>query len=513
MKRALIAFLLCCSVPIMANAADIFNFNDSFNLAKAVKLGRGSAYSVSTSSNLNTGTGKTEIAEKAECDANCSKCDTATGTCSSCKSGRYLSDNLCLLCQKDDIADKASSANQNVTKCAAFGTTSDGECNCLSCKPGYVDSTYPSNHPMVLDGAKISIPTAYCVNCPANGTCDGSRNVTCADGYYHGMGHQQTSWAITHLCIACPDGCATCSSDDGVSPVCTTCQSGYALKDGKCVSASCSTDEVWGDVNNGKCAVFGLNSEGICACLQCKAGYVDASYPAGQGPDIGTTYCIACPENGTCDGTRNVTCDAGYTHISVGQTPYAMGHRCEKTTCPAGYFTSLRTGECVQSQCYPNRYLGENECLNYEGCKKCFYNSSCPGWQCQDDLGTLGSATTSCSAGKYLSNGTCVDCPAGTYSKGGTVTSCTSCTTLYTSAGSNTCTSCTTTGTCTGSNGGSSSSSGSSSSCTPTTGYTCVNGVKTKCMYEGCASCATDTLKCISCKSGYAYTAGSNCSS
>ena len=94
MKRALIAFLLCCSVPIMTNAADIFNFNDSFNLAKAVKLGRGSAYSVSTSSNLNTGTEKTEIAEKAECDANCSKCDTATGTCSGCKSGRYLSDNL-----------------------------------------------------------------------------------------------------------------------------------------------------------------------------------------------------------------------------------------------------------------------------------------------------------------------------------------------------------------------------------------------------------------------------------
>ncbi len=30
MKRALIAFLLCCSVPIMANAADIFNKSVTF---------------------------------------------------------------------------------------------------------------------------------------------------------------------------------------------------------------------------------------------------------------------------------------------------------------------------------------------------------------------------------------------------------------------------------------------------------------------------------------------------
>ena len=419
MKKFLF-FLLCCAVPVTADAADIFNFNDSFNLAKAVKLGRGSAYSVAADSNVNTGTGKTEITKS--CSTGCSDCDTSTGWCDACQS-RYAKDNA-------------------------------GKCH------------------------------------------------------------------------SCPDNCASCLWEYGNTISCETCDSGYELATNSSTGAGpfyckkaetvCSTDEVWGDVNNGKCAVFGLNSEGICACLQCKAGYVDASYPAGQGPDIGTTYCIACPENGTCDGTRNVTCDAGYTHISAGQTSYAMGHRCEKTTCPAGYFTSLRTGECVQSQCYPNRYLGENECLNFEGCKECFYNSSCPGWQCQDDLGTLGSATTSCSAGEYLSNGTCVACSEGTYSKGGTVTSCTSCTTLYTSAGSNTCTSCTTDGTCTGSNGGSSSSSsssGSSSSC-PTgdmIGYTCVNGVKTKCLYEGCQSCANDTLKCLSCKSGYTYTAGSNC--
>ena len=37
-------FLICCAVPIRAGAADFFNSAGSFKIAKAVKLGRGSAY-------------------------------------------------------------------------------------------------------------------------------------------------------------------------------------------------------------------------------------------------------------------------------------------------------------------------------------------------------------------------------------------------------------------------------------------------------------------------------------
>ena len=56
MKKLLFSFfLICCAVPLTAEAADLFNTNGSFKVAKAVKLGRGSAYSVSASSNVNTG--------------------------------------------------------------------------------------------------------------------------------------------------------------------------------------------------------------------------------------------------------------------------------------------------------------------------------------------------------------------------------------------------------------------------------------------------------------------------
>ena len=90
MKKLLFSFfLICCAVPLTAEAADLFNTNGSFKVAKAVKLGRGSAYSVSASSNVNTG-GK--ISSKKTCSAGCSDCDTSTGWCNACMS-RYAKDN------------------------------------------------------------------------------------------------------------------------------------------------------------------------------------------------------------------------------------------------------------------------------------------------------------------------------------------------------------------------------------------------------------------------------------
>lgn len=129
-------------------------------------------------------------------------------------------------------------------------------------------------------------------------------------------------------------------------------------------------------------------------------------------------------------------------------------------------------------------------------------SSSC--YTCDTSTGTC----TVCKSGYYLNgSGGCTSCPANATCDGSSAYTCTS---GYYDSGSG-CSACTTTGTCTGSNGGSSSSSSSSSSsCTATTGYTCVNGVKTACYYSTCASCATDTLKCISCQSGYTLS-GSNC--
>ena len=227
----------------------------------------------------------------------------------------------------------------------------------------------------------------------------------------------------------------------------------------------------------------------------------------------GSNLCESCPSGTYSSGSNQGSCrPCSDIRVNIGSNQYVNCSACSSTgsctsySCPAGYYLKKSGSGCEKCP---------------DGCSACsdssmgVYCTACSsGYTMGSNSYGLGKCNkSSCSAGYYLSGSNCVACASGTYSKGGTATSCSSCSTLYTSAGSNTCTSCTTTGTCTGSNGGSSSSSGSSSSCTPTIGYTCVNGVKTKCMYEGCASCATDTLKCVSCKPGYAYTAGSNCSS
>lgn len=53
-KYLLMVFVLCCfSFPV--SAAKIFSDTDGFIIAKAVKLGRGRAYSIDGTSTLNSG--------------------------------------------------------------------------------------------------------------------------------------------------------------------------------------------------------------------------------------------------------------------------------------------------------------------------------------------------------------------------------------------------------------------------------------------------------------------------
>ena len=56
-----LVFLFCCIMPYAAEAGEILNVQDGFQLVKAVKLGRGKAYSVATDASLNAGAGGTQI--------------------------------------------------------------------------------------------------------------------------------------------------------------------------------------------------------------------------------------------------------------------------------------------------------------------------------------------------------------------------------------------------------------------------------------------------------------------
>ncbi len=375
MKKLLFSFfLICCAVPLTAEAADLFNTNGSFKVAKAVKLGRGSAYSVSASSNVNTG-GK--ISSKKTCSAGCSDCDTSTGWCNACMS-RYAKDNA-------------------------------GKC-----------------HP-------------------------------------------------------CPSNCASCWMEYGTQISCETCDSGYKLAS-KSVSGS---------------------GPFYCEEEACYAGYYRT----------GSNNCVKCSSGTYSIGSNATSCKACST-LFVGSN----------TTCT----NCTTTGSCTSYLCSAGYYLGSNNsCIkcssgtysygsNATFCKACstlYVGSNLTCTSCTTTgICTGSNATASCSAGYYLKNGVCTACASGTYSKGGTATSCSSCSTLYTSAGSNTCTSCTTTGTCTGSNSGSGSGSGSNSGSSCYSHSNCPQGYE--CTGNGCGKCKSGSNLSYgncNCPSGSVSDGNGNC--
>ena len=95
-KKALLFLFVAAAINFCFPAnAGIFCDNGSFQMAKAVKLGRGNAYSVGGQAEL---AGKTELIKEKPCDKNCVSCDKTTGTCSKCASGYYLYENACHTC-------------------------------------------------------------------------------------------------------------------------------------------------------------------------------------------------------------------------------------------------------------------------------------------------------------------------------------------------------------------------------------------------------------------------------
>lgn len=97
MKKLL---LLCFSLFMAITAA---NADTTFQLAKAVKLGRGGTSSIAVQSRMSGNTGLSKLS--IPCDANCEDCDHSTGICRRCTSDRYVSGSGCPLCPAKTYCD------------------------------------------------------------------------------------------------------------------------------------------------------------------------------------------------------------------------------------------------------------------------------------------------------------------------------------------------------------------------------------------------------------------------
>ena len=418
--KKLLFFLICCAVPITADAANIFNFNDSFNIAKAVKLGRGSAYSVNASSNLNPGG---QISDKKSCSTGCTSCDTSTGTCSGCSGGYYLSGGTCVACSTIPV--------RNGTCAYCMGDEDYVSCERAECNTGYFDDygSCESCSYTIDNCAECDSTGSTCTKCNSGYTladdgksCLGSSVTVKRYHRYNGSKILDTSTTISRSTISSyydswPD--VDIYDEDNNSGVTETTNT---------IAMVCSSGvgEFWT----------------MSACQQYKkSGYycADSGYSCPYETRLcAIDNCMECDSEGLCS-----TCESGYT---VGTSGSDYG-KCiaDGETCPAGYYmrttttssgsniagSNVSTGSSTQS-CVPCAagYYSEAGATSCTSCPTGYYSEE-------------GSASCSICAAGYYKNGTsCVQCPAGTYSAAG-ATSCTNCPTGYTSnAGAASCTIC-----------------------------------------------------------------------
>lgn len=93
LTAAMVFALIFATLP--AARAGVFDDACSFQLAKAVKLGRGATVTSGIAGQIG---GKAEMSTERECDPNCENCDKKTGECLRCKENYYLYDNACHDC-------------------------------------------------------------------------------------------------------------------------------------------------------------------------------------------------------------------------------------------------------------------------------------------------------------------------------------------------------------------------------------------------------------------------------
>lgn len=242
--------------------------------AKAVKLGRGNAYSVAADANLNTGMNDTQL-RKGECESNeeCPSDKKCMGykcvdvcTQPTPKPGmtmaRICGGSKCIADPNTPHAFKCVDSCYNVVCKSGYTTevTSDGCCcvatscpsgqrlengkcvaNCtgVTCKSGYKAVSNSTGccceeDTPTCSGAQVYHPTLKkCVAavCPANcaDMCSKGYCTSCKSGYTLGSDGMCKSTGIINTCSL---GCQTCNTLTGK---CTVCQSGYTLQtDGTC---------------------------------------------------------------------------------------------------------------------------------------------------------------------------------------------------------------------------------------------------------------------------------------
>ena len=249
--------------------------------AKAVKLGRGNAYSVAADTSLNTGAGSTKVDTEKKCDSSCSTCDTTTGKCIGCPSGKRPDGSRCvdscynIVCKSGYTTEVTSDGCCCVaTSCPSGQRLENGKCvaNCtgVTCKSGYTAVSNSTGCCCEEDTPTCSAAQVYhptlkkCVAavCPANcaDMCSKGYCTSCKSGYTLGSDGMCKS---TGVLIMCSSGCQTCNTLTGK---CTVCKTGYSLSNGNCYALA--IDRNCTEVPGRGCCTAAQLADPNLACFQ-----------------------------------------------------------------------------------------------------------------------------------------------------------------------------------------------------------------------------------------------------
>ena len=280
----LLAGLLIAVAPGESTATSVFADQEGFVIAKAVKLGRGNAYSVAADPEINIGQPDVEL-KKGECEIN-----------EECPSDKKCMNNKCV-----DVCTQPTGNGISYAKiCGGLNCIPDPNTpHAFKCVDACYNVTCPAGQTTSLSGSSCKcIP----VSCPSGQRLDNDTCVANCSGVVCKSGYKAVSNSTGCCCELekkpCPTNCSTCNSDG----TCTKCKSGYLLSSGKCVSCPA----------NATCSGTGS--------FTCKSGY--------------EKYNDTCRIS-SCDGINSTPrwCQDGYTRVE--------GKGC----CPPGVDAN-RVGAC-----------------------------------------------------------------------------------------------------------------------------------------------------------------------